>query len=175
MNILLVSLGAFLVAGCSLTPQGLQPVGKFEVERYLGTWYEIARLDHRFERGLSHVSADYSRRDDDGIRVVNRGYDRAKKKWKEATGRAYFTGDSDVARLKVSFFRPFYGGYNVIALDRDDYSWALVCGPSRDYLWVLARSRKLDDATLRQVLEAAAGMGFDTGKLIYPEHHTPTD
>jgi apolipoprotein D and lipocalin family protein len=146
------------------------PVKDFDLERYLGTWYEIARLDHRFERGLNRVTATYSKRTDGGIDVVNRGYDNRKGKWKEAKGRAYFIDDPSVARLKVSFFRPFYGGYNVIGLDRENYAYALVCGPDRGYLWILARDRQLDKNIVQQLVETAQGLNFDTRQLIFVAH-----
>ena len=153
-----------------MTPRGVTPVKDFDLERYLGTWYEIARLDHRFERGLSRVTATYSKRTDGGIDVVNRGYDNRKGKWKEAKGRAYFIDDPSVARLKVSFFRPFYGGYNVIGLDRENYAYVLVCGPERNYLWILARDRQLDKNIVQQLVETAQGLNFDTRQLIFVAH-----
>ena len=160
--------GVLLLAGCSYTPEGVQPVENFQLERYLGSWYEIVRLDHSFERGLSRVSADYSRRNDGGIDVLNRGYDANKQRWKEAKGRAYFVGEPDVARLKVTFFWPFYGGYNVIELD-PEYRYALVVGPNRNYLWVLARSRQLDEQVLARLLNKAKQLGFATDEVIYVE------
>jgi apolipoprotein D and lipocalin family protein len=157
------------LCGCSTgVPDGVEPVTGFELDRYLGKWHEIARLDHRFERGLSQVTAEYSMREDGGVRVLNRGYDAAKGEWKQAEGRAYFNGDRSVGSLKVSFFRPFYGGYNIIELDREGYSWSLVCGPDRSYLWILARTPELDPATLERLRARAAELGFDTEKLIYP-------
>ena len=161
--------GLLLLAGCTYTPQGVRAVDHFELERYLGTWHEIARLDHRFERGLSKVSATYSKRPDGGVDVLNRGFDRQKEKWKEAKGRAYFTGEPDVAQLKVTFFWPFYGGYNLIALDRTDYSYALVCGPDRKYLWILSRTKELDDTIVQQLLATARGLNFATDELIFVE------
>lgn len=158
---------AFGLAGCTGLPEGVQPVRGFDLERYLGTWYEIARLDHRFERGLEHVTATYTRRDDGGVDVVNRGYDPVKGSWREARGHAYFIGDSDVASLKVSFFGPFYGGYHVFALD-PDYRWALVSGPSRDYFWILARDPVLPDEVLTRLLATARQTGFDVDALIFP-------
>lgn len=168
MRRLLAALALGLCGCATGAPEGVEPVTGFELDRYLGKWHEIARLDHRFERGLSKVSAEYSMRGDGGVRVVNRGYDAAKEEWKEAEGRAYFTGDSSVGSLKVSFFRPFYGGYNIIELDREGYSYALVCGPDRSYLWILARAPELDPATLERLRARAAELGFDTEKLIYP-------
>lgn len=159
-------LGTFLLAGCAATPQGVTPVENFALDRYLGTWYEIARLDHRFERGLSRVSATYSKRPDGGIDVLNRGVDSQTGTWKEAKGRAYFTGDPEVARLKVTFFWPFYGGYNVIELDRANYAYALVCGPSRNYLWILARTPQLDELIVQRLIATAQRLDFDTGGLI---------
>ncbi len=157
-----------LLAGCTGIPEGIQPVQRFDVQRYLGAWHEIARLDHRFERGLTAISATYSARADGGIDVLNRGYDSTREKWRDARGRAYFTGAADVASLKVSFFGPFYGGYHVFALD-PEYQWAVVSGPNRDYLWILARQPALPADLLRQLVERARQAGFDTAELIYPE------
>jgi len=155
----------FLLTGCSGTPDGLTPVSGFDGQRYLGTWYEIARLDHSFERGLEQVTAHYSLNPDGSIRVINRGYDPAQQKWQQAEGIAKFVSSPDVGHLKVSFFGPFYGGYNVLLLDAD-YQYALVSGPNRDYLWLLARTPTLAPTTYDQVLEQARQMGFDTQQLI---------
>jgi apolipoprotein D and lipocalin family protein len=157
------------LTSCTTVPDGVEPVRGFELDRYLGRWYEIARLDHSFERGLSRVTADYSRRDDGGIRVVNRGYDEAAGAWKEAEGRAYLIGEADVASLKVSFFGPFYGGYHVIALDTD-YRWALVAGPDHDYLWILAREPELDPAIFARLVARAEAGGFPVSQLIRVAH-----
>ena len=145
----------------------VSPVSGFDVDRYLGTWYEIARLDHSFERGLEQVSAEYSLRDDGGIRVVNQGYDRIKQRWERAEGKAYFIGDRDVGRLKVSFFGPFYGGYNIIDLDHESYQYALVSGPNTSYLWILARQPQLDSSIIKRLLAKASGLGFDTSRMIF--------
>jgi apolipoprotein D and lipocalin family protein len=139
----------------------------FELERYLGTWHEIARLDHRFERGLTNVTATYTMREDGGVRVVNRGFRPATGAWEEAIGKAYFVGAPSVGSLKVSFFGPFHGGYNVIDLDRDGYRYALVCGPTRSYLWILARQPTLEDATVRALVEKARALGFAVDNLVY--------
>lgn len=165
----LVALGVVLLAGCSQVPRGVEPVQGFDSSRYLGTWYEIARLDHRFERGLEDVTATYSARADGGIDVLNRGFDVEAGEWREIEGRARFVGPPDVASLGVSFFGPFYGGYNVIDLD-PDYRLALVCGPTRDYLWVLARQPDPPRAELERVLRRAAELGFDTTQLIHVSH-----
>lgn len=161
---------ALTSAGCTGLPDGTQAVRGFELDRYLGTWFEIARLDHSFERGLSDVTATYSLRDDGGVRVVNRGYSEDDEAWDEAVGKAYFVEDADVGRLKVSFFGPFYGGYNVLALDREGYRYALVAGPNRDYLWLLARDPDLADATREALVGEAGRLGFPVDDLIYVEH-----
>ena len=170
---LLAPLWAFcliLLPSCGGIPKGIKPVTNFELRRYLGQWYEVARLDHSFERGLSNVTASYNLRQDGSIEVINRGYDMEKQRWKEARGKAFFVAEPTVGRLKVSFFGPFYGGYNIIALDRQSYSYALVCGPNRNYLWVLARSQNLDPTVLHSLLEQARRLGFATDELIYPAH-----
>lgn len=163
---------AFL-GGCASVPEGVQPVTGFELDRYLGRWYEIARLDHRFERGMSNISATYSMRDNGGVNVLNRGYKPAKGKWDEATGKAYFVGDSDVGQLKVSFFGPFYGGYNIIELDKENYQYALVAGPNRKYLWILARTPELNQDVLSMLVNKAKQLKFPTDELIYVDHTTP--
>lgn len=156
-----------LAAGCGtpLPPQGIQPVAGFDLPAYLGTWYEIARLDHYFERGLEQVRAEYSLNSDGSVRVRNSGYDPAKKKWKTAEGRARFAGAADRASLAVSFFGPFYAGYHVFALDPREY--ALVTSGTRDYLWLLARSKTLRPERTAALLAQAAAAGFDTNALIW--------
>lgn len=156
---------AFILTGCTSIPEGLQPVKNFNAQRYLGTWHEIARLDHRFERGLTQVSATYTQRADGGIDVLNRGFDPVKGAWREAQGRAYFLQTPDIASLKVSFLWPIYGGYHVIVLD-PNYRYALVAGPSRDYLWILARDKHLPPAVLTELKLAARHAGFDVNALM---------
>lgn len=160
-------LPVLLCTGCTGVPEGLEPVEGFETDRYLGVWYEIARFDHSFERGLEDVSATYTLREDGGLRVRNRGYDPERGEWREAIGRAYPIGDPSRASLKVSFFGPFYGGYHVIALDRDRYDAALVSGPTRKYLWILARERHLDPERREALIAAALASGFDVDQLIW--------
>ncbi|MDA3132196.1 hypothetical protein EGT71_18390 [Atlantibacter subterranea] len=159
---------AFLVVACSspTPPKGVTVVENFDAKRYLGKWYEIARFDHSFERGLDQVTATYSTMDDGGIQVINRGFNPDRGKWQQSIGKAYFTGSPDRAALKVSFFGPFYGGYNVIALDKD-YQHALVCGPDRDYLWILSRTPTISDEVKQQMLSAAIRQGFKVEKLIW--------
>lgn len=164
---LCVMLSAVLSVACSVSPpKDVKVVNNFDSQRYLGTWYEIARLDHRFERGLEQVTANYTPREDGGLQVINRGFNTQKQQWQESTGKAYFIGSPQVAALKVSFFGPFYGGYNVIELDTD-YRYALVCGPNRDYLWILSRTPELDAATRDRLLQTAKNNGFAIDKLIW--------
>ncbi len=165
-----------LGAGCAISlPSGVQPVQDFDIDRYQGKWYEIARLDHSFERGLDNVSATYTLRKDGGVDVLNRGFDRRKDRWKEAKGRAYFVDRPTTGRLRVSFFRPFYGAYNVIALDHDEYRYAMVCGPDHSYLWILAREKQLSDSAQDELVEKAKELGFDTDSLIFVKHDKAGD
>jgi len=164
-----------ILPGCVGVPEGIAPVSNFDVNRYLGKWYEIARLDHPFERGLENVTAVYTVREDGGVNVVNRGYDPEAKKWKQAEGKAFFVGDPDVGRLKVSFFGPFYGGYNIIALDQKAYAYSMVCGPDTSYLWILSRTPKMDAVLLKDLVGQAKDLGFDTDSLIYVNHEPIQD
>ncbi|MBJ6383487.1 lipocalin family protein [Enterobacter cloacae] len=159
---------AFLVVACSspTPPPGVTVVSNFDAQRFLGTWYEIARMDHKFERGLEKVTATYSAMDDGGIQVVNRGYNPDRQMWQQTVGQAYFTGAPNRAAMKISFFGPFYGGYNVIALDRE-YRHALVCGPDRNYLWILSRTPTITAEMKQQMLGVATRQGFDVTKLIW--------
>lgn len=159
--------GSLLTAACATTPpDNVKVVENFQSTRYLGQWYEIARLDHRFERGLEQVTATYSPREDGGLKVVNRGFNPNKQRWQESVGKAYFTGKPQRASLKVSFFGPFYAGYNVIALD-DDYRHALVCGPNRSYLWILSRTPQVDKQVKEDLVHKARENGFAVNKLIW--------
>lgn len=156
-----------LLFGCTGIPEGIKAVDGFEVNRYLGTWYEIARLDHRFERGLNKISATYSLRPDGGVKVINKGWNEAKGKWEEAEGKAYFIDQPDQGRLKVSFFGPFYGGYNIFDLDKKDYGYAMISGPDKSYFWILSRTKQLPKATLESLIQEAKLAGFETDKLIF--------
>lgn len=161
---LLALLGA---SACSTSPPaGMTAIAPFDIARYAGKWYEIARLDHSFERGMSDVSANYSLQADGSVEVINRGYDDQRQDWRQAVGRALFTGDAGRASLKVSFFGPFYGGYHVVALD-PDYRWALIVGPDRDYFWILARDRLISPELRGQLYERARRLGIATERLIW--------
>lgn len=166
----LLALLFIVLTGCVSIPENIEPVNNFKLDRYLGKWYEIARLDHSFERGLSRVSANYSMRDDGGVKVINRGYSTESARWKEAEGKAYFVESADLGYLKVSFFGPFYGSYIVFELDHDNYQYSLVSGPNKSYLWILSRHPKIDEQTKSVLVAKAMKLGFDTSKLIYVEH-----
>jgi apolipoprotein D and lipocalin family protein len=166
MRGILSALFALVTAGCTSLPEGIEPVEGFELDRYLGKWYEIARLDHSFERGLDKVTAEYSMRDDGGVRVVNRGYSRKDAEWDEAEGKAYFVRDSDEGYLKVSFFGPFYGSYVIFELDEENYSYAFVAGPDRSYLWFLSRTPTVGEDLVRKFIDKAGELAFNTDELI---------
>lgn len=162
-----ILLWSVLLLACTGTPDNIKPVDNFDADRYLGTWYEIARLDHSFERGLSHISATYSLRDDGGIKVVNKGYSAKEKAWEVSEGKAYFVSDKTKGHLKVSFFGPFYGSYVVFELDHKNYQYALVTGPDRDYFWLLARIPVIDKELQSELIAKAKAQGFATDKLIF--------
>lgn len=162
---LTLAIAALVLIGCASVPPGVAPVTGFDADLYLGKWHEIARLDHSFERGLERVYTVYSKRPDGSIAVLNRGYDPAKQRWREARGVARFRISPDVASLKVTFFWPFSGGYHVIALD-SDYQWVLVAGSSRKYLWILAREPQMDSAIYDRLIGTAREAGFPVESLI---------
>ena len=162
----LFMVGLVGLAGCTSLPEDIEPVTGFDSDRYLGTWYEIARLDHSFERGLTNVLAEYSRNDDGSIKVINRGYNAQEEKWEEADGRAVFVDDENRGHLKVSFFGPFYASYVVFELDKEEYSFAYVTGYNRDYLWFLSRTQEVSEKAMRTFKERAKAEGFDLEELI---------
>jgi apolipoprotein D and lipocalin family protein len=157
----------FILSGCVGIPEGIKPVENFQLDRYLGQWYEIARLDHSFERGLSKVTADYSLREDGGINVVNRGFLAKNNAWQEALGKAYFVNDTNEGYLKVSFFGPFYGSYIVFELDAVGYQYAFISGPDKDYLWLLARTPTVKPEVIGKFISMSKSSGFDTSALIF--------
>lgn len=166
----LTGLICLLLAGCVSYPETLVPVRDFDINRYLGTWYEIARLDHSFERGLTKVTAEYRLRDDGGIAVINRGFSPAKNEWKEAEGKAYFVRDEREGYLKVSFFGPFYGAYVIFELDQENYQYAFVSGPNTSYLWLLSRSPHLSEEVKQLFITRAEERGFPVEEIIFVEH-----
>lgn len=159
-----------VIASCSSMPKKAKVVDNFELPKYLGLWYEIARIDFRFEKNMNNVSAQYSMNPKGYVNVLNSGYNYEKKEWKSATGKAKFRKDENKAALKVSFFGPFYSGYNVIALDKD-YKYALVAGKDLDLLWILSREKSIPKEIKEQYLNIAKEIGYDTSRLIWVEHN----
>ncbi|WMN88780.1 lipocalin family protein [Vibrio parahaemolyticus] len=161
----LLLLSAVVLFGCTSKPEGVEPVQNFELKPYLGKWYEIARLDHSFERGLSNVTAEYELREDGGVTVINRGYSQQEQSWKQAEGKAYFVDEPSTGHLKVSFFGPFYSSYIIFELG-EDYDYAFISGYNRDYLWLLSRQPQVDSATLERFKQVARDKGFAVDELI---------
>ena len=163
---MLTILACFVISGCLGMPDNVRPVSDFDLNRYLGRWYEIARLDHSFEKGLENVTAEYSIREDGGVSVVNRGFSAEDQEWSEATGKAFFVEDVEEGYLKVSFFGPFYGSYVIFELEKENYQYAFVAGPDLSYLWLLSRTPEVPDELISSFVEKAKALGFDTNNLI---------
>ena len=157
------------VFSCASIPKNVTAVQPFDKETYIGKWYEIARFDFYFEKDLDNTTATYSLNENGTIKVDNKGFDTVKKEWKQSVGKAKFAGSDSIAMLKVSFFGPFYSGYNVIAID-DNYQYALVAGESLDYLWILSRETTIPEAVKSNYLKIAQDAGYDTSKLLWIEH-----
>ncbi|MBK7338092.1 MAG: lipocalin family protein [Saprospirales bacterium] len=167
----LLSMSVFMAGlySCATIPSGAVAVNPFDKGRYLSKWYEIARLDFKFERDLNNTTAVYSLNDNGTIKVDNQGYNTKKGEWDQAIGKAKFVGEDNIAMLKVSFFGPFYSGYNVIALD-DEYRYALVAGESLKYLWILSRETTIPAEIKDNYLKIAEEIGFNTTELIWVKH-----
>ena len=163
-NTILISV---LLLGCTGIPDDLTAVNDFKVNRYLGTWYEIARLENSFEKGLNKISATYSLTTDGGLKVINKGWNDTENKWHQAEGKAYFVEQPTIGRLKVSFFGPFYGSYNIIDLDKKDYTYSMITGYDKSYFWILSRTKQLPTATLNTLIQKAQLLGFATDKVIF--------
>lgn len=163
-----------LLSGCLGIPEGLVVIDDFELSRYLGKWYEIARLDHSFERGLERISAEYSMNPDGSVKVINSGFNIESGELDQAEGRAYFIDNPHKGSLKVSFFGPFYGSYNIIDLDKEHYSYVMITGPNRDYFWILSRTPTLPKTLLDKLIEKAKHLGFATDQLIFANQQLVT-
>jgi len=162
----------FIMTGlfsCASIPKGAVAVTPFVKEKYLGRWYEIARMDFKFEKGLNNTTAEYSLNANGTIRVKNQGYHFKTGKWKQAIGKAKFVGDEHTAMLKVSFFGPFYSGYNVIAID-EAYRYALVAGKNLKYLWILSRETSIPADIKEKFLRTAGQLGYKTADLLWVIH-----
>lgn len=170
-------LSLWLLSACTGLPEGIKAVDNFDINRFQGKWYEIARLDHSFERGLEQVSANYSLRDDGGIRVINRGFNVQKQQWKEAEGRAYAIADENIGHLKVSFFGPFYSSYVVFELAQQSNTsagpdYAFVTSYSKDYLWLLSRTPTISPKLKAHFLAQVEALGFAKENLIWVNQHS---
>lgn len=157
---------SFILASCGEIPQGVEPVADFDLNQYVGKWYEIARLDHRFERGLEKVTATYTIADDGTVRVENRGFAKNKQKWKDAVGKARFADQKNIGHLEVSFFGPFFGSYVVFELDQANYQYSFVTGGANT-LWLLSRTPQVSDELKDKFLGTARALGYDTDSLIF--------
>lgn len=162
MKIFLFLFVMFL-SGC--TEIKVAGIPDFNPDRYLGKWYEIARLNHPFEVNMDSVTAEYSLMEDGMIKVVNRGYNTKKMKWEDAEARAVPT--EIPGQFKVYFIPIIAGNYKIAYLS-EDYSLAVVSGGTKKFLWFLARDKKISKEDLDRMLSVAAVLGYDTSKLIYP-------
>jgi apolipoprotein D and lipocalin family protein len=164
----------FSLAGCGAGHAPLATVEHVDLDRYLGTWHEIARYPAPFQEGCVATSATYSRREDGGIRVVNRcRVGSMDGELREAEGRAKLVDTDTNARLKVTFFWPFYGDYWILGLGHD-YEWALIGEPSRRYLWILSRTREMEPEVLERIIRRLPELGYDAGRLLMtPQPESP--
>lgn len=159
---------ALLGANCQNT-KNIKTVENFELQKYLGKWYEIARFDHSFEKGLVGVTATYTLEQKGFVKVLNEGYKNTLDgKHSIAVGKAKIPDKSCPSKLKVSFFLFFYADYNILELDKD-YQWAIVGSNSDNYLWILSRTPHLDNTTYQMLLDKAKSHGYDLTKLIKVE------
>lgn len=176
--LLAISLG-YLMFGKLGMPEGLSAVTPFDLRKLEGDWHEIARLDHGFEKGLSHVVNHYEMGADGDFKLEVRAFDQRHGRWQSSYGKGALIGEPSIGRLKVSYFGPFYGSFNIIALDEANYTWMMATGPSRHYLWILAREKRLDDKVMQDLIRKAVGMGFKLEKLVYvdqkPESLPPAE
>lgn len=154
---------------CATIPKNATAVKSFDKEKYLGKWYEVARFDFKFEKNLNNTTAVYSLNEDGSIKVDNKGYNSVKKQWTQSIGKAKFVGQETTAMLKVSFFGPFYGGYNVLAIDMQ-YKYALIAGGSLKYLWLLSRETTMPEDVKAKYLGIAESVGYDITKLLWIKH-----
>lgn len=170
MRFLVAVVSTLLLGGCLGMPESVKPVDGFELNKYLGKWYEIARLDHSFEAGLEQVSTEYTRLPEGGLSVLNRGFDSNSEQWTQAEGKAFFVNQDDQGYLQVSFFGPFYSSYVVFELDKQGYQYAFVSGANHDYLWLLSRTPNVSKELKHEFVRQAKAKGFDTQSLIFVDH-----
>lgn len=150
-------------------PKGVKAVKPFDINKYLGKWYEIARLDFCFEHNIDYATAEYSMDKDGSIKVINKGYNYKKHKEVEAVGRASFLNSPDEGRFKISFKGPFCADYNVIAID-SKYKYALVTGRNHNYLWLLSKDTSIPEKIKESYLELAEDLGYNTSKIKWTKY-----
>ncbi|MBP3942960.1 lipocalin family protein [Sphingobacteriaceae bacterium WQ 2009] len=160
------AIAAVLFNSCGSVKSNVNAVKPFNKEKYLGDWYEIARLDFKWEKNMSQVTAKYTSNEDGSIRVENKGFNYVKDEWKTSVGKAKFNGAMDQGALKVSFFGPFYSGYNVVKIDKD-YKYALVFGENLKYLWILSREKTIPTKVKEEYLAYAEASGYQTSNLVW--------
>lgn len=167
--------GFFTACKTTQTTVDTSTIKQLDLDRYLGTWFEIARFDHSFERGLVGVTANYSYRDDGKIKVVNAGYKNSLDgPYSEAVGKAKQPNpQKNPGKLKVAFFWIFYADYFILELD-ENYQWVLIGSSSDKYLWILSRTPQLEQETLDHILKKATERGYNTEKLIWVEQKNDT-
>lgn len=166
-GLLLLGAGALLYAFRPVRiPAYAEVLEDFDVEKYMGEWYEIARFDFKHEKNLKNVTARYSLNDDGTIQVINRGFNTKTSEWEEAIGKAKPNGKPGQSALKVSFFGPFYGGYNVVMMS-PPYKNALVFGESKDYLWILSREKSISAEAKKKFLQKARDAGYNLERLVW--------
>ncbi|WOC28060.1 lipocalin family protein [Pseudoalteromonas sp. N1230-9] len=169
-KLLIIAITSTILSACTGTPENIKPVENFELNKYTGTWYEIARLDHSFERGLEGITAQYSVNPDGSVKVINKGYNLEEQAWEQAQGKAKFASKPNIGHLEVSFFGPFYSSYVIFELDKENYQYAYITGYNKEYLWFLSRTPKVSKAQLKDFKDTAKKYGFKTEELIFVEH-----
>ncbi|WP_193039030.1 lipocalin family protein [Pseudoalteromonas nigrifaciens] len=163
----LLTITLFSLSACTSPPEGITAVKNFDLQKYQGKWYEIARLNHSFEEGMEQVTANYTINDDGTVKVINKGYITKEQQWKNAQGLAKFVGDSDIGHFKVSFFGPFYGAYVIFELEQADYQYAFITSYNKDYLWFLSRTPQVGDELKEHFLKTVKDLGFATEQIIW--------
>ncbi len=169
MKKIILLLSIFCLSSCTGIPEGIQPISNFELSQYLGRWYEIARLDHSFEKGMQQVTATYEMREDGGVRVLNKGFLTEENIWDQAEGKAYFVNSENIGHLKVSFFGPFYGSYIIFELG-ENYEYAFVTSTNKSFLWLLSREPVIEQELQQRFINTVATLGYDTEALIWVDN-----
>lgn len=162
-------MGLFGLFACKTSYQPLETVASVDLQKYCGRWYEIASFPQIFQKGCSCTYAEYTLTEK-GVKVYNNCYQASKNKRKGITGKAFVVKNSGNAKLKVQFFWPFKGDYWIIEL-ADDYSYAAVGAPDREYLWILAREKSMDESTYAALLAKITAKDFDVSRLVKTTHN----